>query len=175
MKTLLTCLLLALSLPAHAEDEGWQVRVILGKDGWMTYENPRFGFVIPVPPGMKPDRRPDNGDGQRFFSADEKVSLVASGSFNVDRFGDVEKRWQEELAEKGRKITYKRKTDTWFVISGVNDDGTAFYMRYTADAKYCATWIITYPHADEKRLAPWVERIAKGYEARLGRGDDTIE
>lgn len=170
-----TLLLTSLSWLSHAADEDWQVPVTVGKDGWMRYENPRFGFVILVPPGMGAQRPPDNGAGQAFISPDGRVSLVASASFNVDHLGDLEKRWNEELAEKGRKITYKRKTDGWFVLSGENDDGSAFYMRYTANEKYCATWIMTYPHAEDKLHAPWVERIAKGYDARLGQGEDKLE
>jgi hypothetical protein len=155
-----------------AEEENWQVPVTLGKDGWMVFANPRFGFVLPVPPGMKALRPPDNGGGQAFETSDGKVRLTGFGSHNVDGFGDVEKNWKEELAQKGRAITYKRKTESWYVISGTMEDGTGFYTRYDANAKHCAGWILTYPQAEEKRYAPWVERIAKGYEARLGKGDD---
>jgi hypothetical protein len=152
--------------------ENWQVPVTLGKDGWMLYANPRFGFVLPVPPGMKALRPPDNGGGQAFESADGKVQLTSFGSHNVDGFGDVEKNWNEELAQKGRTVTYKRKTESWYVISGTMEDGTGFYTRYEANAKHGAGWTLTYPQAEEKRYARWVERIAKGYEARLGKGDD---
>lgn len=152
-----------------------EVLVTLGRDGWMTYENARFGGIIPVPPGMKSDDPPYNGDGQRFHSLDEKVTLVMYGAFNVEGNGDLEKRWKEDLAEEGRTITYKRKTADWFVISGVMKDGTAFYQRYTANSKYIAGWSITYPHAEEKKYSAWVERIAKGYQPRLGKGEDTLE
>jgi hypothetical protein len=155
-----------------AAEEAWQVPVTVGKDGWMIYGNPRFGFVLPVPPGMKALRPPDNGGGQAFESADGKVSLASYGSHNVDGLGDVEANWKEELAEKGRTITYKKKTDTWYVVSGVTGEGTGFYTRYTSDKEHCAGWTMTYPQAEEKRYTAWVERVAKGYEARLGKGQD---
>lgn len=158
--------------PAAATEENWQVPVTLGKDGWMLYENPRFGFVLPVPPGMKALRPPDNGGGQAFAAADGKVTLTGYGSHNVDNMGDVEANWKEELAAKGRTITYKKKADGWYVISGTTAEGSGFYTRYSADKKHSAGWSITYPQADEKRYAAWVERIAKGYEARLGKGQD---
>ena len=154
--------------------ESWQAPVTLGSDGWMLYENPRFGFALPVPPGMKALRPPDNGDGQAFATLDDKVRLAGWGSFNVDNLGDVDTRWKEELAEEDRTITYKKKTANWCVVSGVNKDGTGFYTRYTADKNHCAGWTITYPQPDEKKYQAWVERIAKGYEPRLGKGDDTI-
>ncbi len=160
---------------SRAEEEHWQVPVTVGKDGWMLYENPRFGSVLPVPPGMVALRPPDNGDGQRFSSADGKVVLTAWGAFNVDGNGDLEPTWQSALAEAGRTITYKVKKAGWFVISGVTKDGTGFYERYTANNKYVAGWQMTYPQAEEKKYSPWVERIAKGYEARLGQGEDRLE
>lgn len=157
---------------AGEEGENWQVPVTLGKDGWMLYENPRFGFILPVPPGMKTLRPPDNGGGQAFASADGKVSLTCFGSHNVDNMGDVETNWKEDLAAKDRTITYKKKADGWYVISGTMPDGTGFYTRYAADKKHTAGWSISYPQADEKRYTAWIERIAKGYEARLGKGQD---
>lgn len=163
------------TLVANAEEvEDWSVEVTLGKEGWMTYVNPRFGFSLPVPPGMKSTRPPDNGGGQQFLSLDGKVSLTAWGSFNVDELGNVETRYKDALAEPGRTITYKRKTDSWYVISGVNKDGTGFYEKYTADKNHTAGWIMTYPQAEEKKYAAWIERIAKDYAPRLGKGADGI-
>lgn len=174
--------LLGIVLPAalsmlslRAEAENWQVPVTIGQDGWMTYVNPRFGSAIPVPPGLVPLRPPDNGDGQRFATPDGKVELVAWGAFNVDGNGDLDTTWQAALAEPGRTITHKVRKAGWYVISGVMKNGTAFYERYAANTEYVAGWKITYPQAEQNKHAPWVERIAKGYEARLGQGIDRLK
>ena len=161
--------------PVAAAAETWDIPVTLGKDGWMVYENPRFGFVMPVPPGMKTLRPPENGDGQAFASLDNRVKLSGWGSFNVENLGDVEARWKEALAEPNRTVIYKRKTETWFVVSGVTKDGMGFYEKYTANKNYCSGWTMTYPQADEKKYAPWIERIASGYQPRLGKGLDTLD
>lgn len=166
--------LCVLSLPAQ-EEEDWQVPVTVGKDGWLLYENGRFGTVFPVPPGMKAMRPPDNGGGQQFASLDGKVVLTGGGFFNVDGNGDVEARWKADLAEPDRTITYKVKKADWYVISGVTKSGLGFYEKYTANAKYCAGWSITYPQADEKKVSAWIERIAKGFQPRFGKGHDTTE
>lgn len=147
----------------------------MAQDGWTRYENPRFGFVIPVPPGLEAERPPNNGDGQAWSSPDGKIQLAAWGSFNVDHMSDVEALWEEELAVEGRTVTYKRKTAGWFVVSGVEADGSHFYLRHTADAKYAAGWRITYPASEDAKVSAWIERIAKDYEARLGQGVDRIE
>ena len=157
------------------DDDDWQIPVTLGKDGWMLYENGRFGMLIPVPPGMKAMRPPDNGGGQRFETADGRVALTCWGSFNVDGSGDPDARWKAALAEPGRTITYKVRKADWYVVSGVTDEGVGFYERYQANDKYCAGWVITHPQADEAKYRPWIERIARGFEARLGKGADTID
>lgn len=162
---------------ASAQDPGSQedrIPVTVGADGWMLYENPRFGFLLPVPQGMKMERPPDNGDGLAFTSPDGLIRLAAWGCFNIDRSMDVEDRWKEELAVKGRTVTYQRKTAEWFVVSGIEADGSHFYLRHTADPKHAAVWMITYPASEEKKASAWIERIAKGYEARLGQGYDSI-
>lgn len=146
----------------------------LGKDGWMIYENPRFGFVLPVPPGMVALRPPDNGDGQEFATSDRKVKLTGWGCFNADDVAGIEARWKAALAEPERTITYKRKTATWFVVSGVAKNGAGFYERYSADKRYGSGWTMTYPQAEGKRFEPWIERIAAGYQARLGKGQDGV-
>jgi hypothetical protein len=160
---------------AAGADETWHIPVTLGKDGWMIYENPRFGFALPVPPGMKTLRPPENGDGQAFASLDNRVKLSGWGSFNVENLGDVEARWKDALAEPNRTITYQRKTESWFVVSGVTKAGMGFYEKYTANKNYGAGWTMTYPQADEKKYAPWIERIASGYQPRLGQGHDALD
>lgn len=168
---LLIVLMTASLCRAADSDESWKVRVLLGNDGWMLYENPRFGFALPVPPAMKAERPPDNGGGQIFISADG-MRLAAWAHFNTDGAASVEAEWKNELAVKNRTITYKRKTDGWYVVSGVNQDGTGFYTKYFADAQYFAYFSILYPQADEKKYQPVIERIAKDFQPRLGKGAD---
>ena len=157
------------------EEEAWQIPVTVGNDGWLFYTNGRFGVAFPVPPGMKALRPPDNGGGQAFATADGKVTLTGGGSFNVDDMGSIENRWKDSLAEPNRTITYKVKKANWYVISGVTKAGLGFYERYDANDKYCAGWSMTYPQVDDKKYAPWIERIAKGYEPRFGKGHDGVE
>ncbi|MBB5036614.1 hypothetical protein [Prosthecobacter dejongeii] len=159
----------------QAQDEDWQIELTLGKDGWRTYQNPRFGAVIPVPPGLVALEPPTNGDGQAFATPDGKVRLAVYGCFNVEGTADLDVRWKDDLVASGRTITYQRKTDSWYVISGVMEDGTGFYEKYTANAKYGSGWRMTYPQKEEKKYSAWIERIAKGYQPRLGQGFDTLE
>jgi hypothetical protein len=177
---LLICALASLALHgpglrAQQAEEEVQVPVTLGADGWMIYKNARFGAVIPVPPGMRALIPPYNGDGQAFASLDNKVQFHVYSAFFVEGTDDIDARYKTDLDLPGRKVTYKRKTKDWYVVSGVSEDGSAFYERFTANKKYVSGWGINYPHAEEKKYAPWIERIAKGYEPRFGQGEDTVE
>ena len=119
-------------------------------------------------------RPPDNGDGQEFATPDRKVKLTGWGCFNSDDVAGIEAIWKAALAEPDRTITYKRKTGTWFVVSGVAKDGTGFYQKYSADKRHGSGWTMTYPQADVKKTESWIERIAAGYQARLGKGLDGL-
>lgn len=158
-----------------SDEEERPVIVVLGRDGWMTYTNGRFGCSIAVPPGMGATRPPDNGGGQEFATPDGKVRLLVGGYFNIDETDLVSEEYEQALAKKNRTITYKRKTADWYVVSGVTADGTGFYEKLTANKKYASGWSMTYPQSQEKLYAPWIERIAKEYRANLGKGHDTVE
>lgn len=152
-------------------DEVWQVPVLLQSDGWMIYRNPRFGFLLPVPPGPGSDTPPTNGDGQSFTSTDGLITLTGSGWRNEDGYR-LKESWMHEWGVEGRKITYQRKEKDWYVISGVDSNGRAFYSRFVADQHYVAEWEITYPISQEKKVIPWIDRISRDYDPRLGSGEE---
>lgn len=77
-----------------------------------------------------------------------------------------------ETGVVGRTISYQRKEKDWYVISGVDSKGIAFYSRFVADEHYIAEWRITYPISQEKWVIPWIERISRDYDPRLGSGEE---
>ena len=131
---------------------------------WKEYVNGRFGFKIPYPASLVPQREPDNGGGRRFVSKDGKVELVAHAHYIGLNEGDsFHDRWNEALKEYGKSVTYKRKAATWFVISGVLPDGTEYYEKLHVQKHNYAAFKITYPHAATAVYSPWVEKIAKEF------------
>ena len=166
--------IIPMRITAEEEDE-WRVPVTLGADGWMYYENARFGTAFPVPPGMKALRPPDNGGGQAFASIDGKITLTGGGSFNVNEDPTIESSWKYAVKVPDRTITYQVKKDNWYVISGTTKDGKGFYEKFIINKKYQAGWSMTYPLADEKKCSLWIERIAKGFDPRFGKGHDRVE
>jgi hypothetical protein len=143
-----------------------------GKDApWKEYVNERFGFSLRYPATLTAGRTPENGAGLEFHTADKEFSLLAEGGFlHVDEGDSLNKRWQDELDSLGDTITYKKKTDTWYVISGLTKDGTEYYHKLYTKGGNLAAFNITYPHAKNKLYDPWVERIEKSFVPFL-KGD----
>ena len=128
------------------------------------YENARFGFVLTYPPGLIAGPEAMNGDGREFHTADKEFSLAAFAHFFVPDSGDsFEKRWQDELDTPDVKITYKKKTGEWYVVSGLTKDGTEYYHKLYRKGANWAAFHITYPHALNKKYDPWVAQIEKSF------------
>jgi hypothetical protein len=158
---IMALLWLALAMTAGAEEK------------WKTHTNARFGFRLSHPPGLVASRAPDNGGGQEFHTKDKEFSLASFAHFLQE--GDtLEKLWAEEVKQLGKAVTYKKKGDSWYVVSGVKD-GTEFYHKtYVKDGNF-ASFQITYPHAKAKQYDPWVEKIAKGFVPFLAGDYDRVK
>lgn len=154
-------LFLALACLAQAEEK------------WKAYTNARFGFRLVHPPGLVASRAPDNGDGQELHSKDKEFSVAGFAHFVLED-QSLETMWKEELKDLGAAVTYKKKGDDWFVVSGVKD-GTEFYHKTYVKNGNFASFHITYPHAKAKQYDPWVELIAKEFVPFLKGDYDRIE
>lgn len=130
---------------------------------WQACSDPRFQFVLQYPPGLVHSRDPGTS-ACSFKTPDAEFSVEAVLQPDAANSGDtLEARYQKELDLLGGTVTYKRKAETWFVLSGVTPDGTEFYRKqYTKGSKWIALRM-TYPHARNERYSPWVTRIEKTF------------
>ena len=143
---------------------------------WKKYTNARFGFVLMYPPVLVAGREPTNGGGREFHLPNKEFSVATSAHFFVPDSGDsFDKRWEEELQIPDVNITYKKKADNWYVVSGVAKDGTEFYHKLYRKGSNWAAFEITYPHAQNKKYDPWVTRIAKEFVPFLAGDYDRLE
>ncbi|MGI8889736.1 MAG: hypothetical protein ACR2G0_03000 [Chthoniobacterales bacterium] len=154
MRTVLTLLLLSASLLfAQGEDLPWK-----------KYANARFGFVLTYPATLVAEEESMNGDGRTFHSPNGDFQLTAMAHFFVPDSGDsFEGRWQEELKIPNVNITYKKKTPSWYVVSGVTQDGTEFYHKLMRKSANWVAFHITYPHSKNKIYDLWVTRITQRF------------
>ena len=166
-KTIVTLLVLIL-VTVQAHGEGFRSK---------KYVNERFGFSLSYPATLIASRAPEDGAGREFHTANKEFSLVAQGQFlgTGDEGDSLDKRWQDELDSLGDTITYKKKTETWYVISGVTKDGTEYYHKLCIKGGNWAGFNITYPHAKNKQYSPWVERIEKSFVPFLKGDFDRVE
>lgn len=155
LRTLLGLLLIAngLSHSAPAAEETWK-----------KYVNARFGFILTYPASLLAGPEAMNGGGREFHSRDREFSVAGFAHFFVPDSGDsFDKRWEDELSTPHVNITYKRKTPTWYAVSGVADDGTEYYHKLYRKGSSWAAFHITYPHAQAKKYDNWVTQMGKRF------------
>lgn len=143
---------------------------------WKQYTNARFGFALSYPAELVAGREPDNGAGREFHTKDKAFSLSAQAHFFAPDIGDTfEARWQDELKTPDVTIAYKRKTPTWYVVSGVAKNGTEYYHKlYTRGDNWVALEV-TYPHAQNARYDKWVEEIVDRFVPFLEGDYDRVD
>jgi|GEM_PF-2200187 len=128
------------------------------------YKNQRFGFVLTYPSSLNAGSEVDDGSGCEFQTANREFNVIAIGrSISAKRSNYLQDCWTDELKTLGKAVTYKRKSDKWYVISGVGADGIEFYHKVFCDGLRSAAFRITYPHAKSEVYDPLVTEIAKAF------------
>lgn len=145
--------------------------------GWKKYTNNRFGFVLSYPASLSGGPEPTNGGGREFHRSNGEFSVAANAHFFQTDIGDTfEKRWEEEInSTDGSTINYKKKSENWYVVSGVTKKGYEFYHKLYRQGRNWAGFQITYPHAKAKEYDAWVTEIGKRFVPFLKGDYDRIE
>ncbi len=131
---------------------------------WRKYTNERFGFVLSYPATLVAGQEPQNGAGREFHTRDNAFSVSAQAHFLSPETGNTfESNWNEELTKTGVTVTYKKKAQNWYVVSGVTDEGTEYYHKFFTKGRNWVELAITYPHAQNAKYDKWVEEIAKRF------------
>jgi hypothetical protein len=135
--------LLALLLPAAAAAQDCPA----ANAPQQRYVNERHGFAFNHPRSfvLDPDSIPDSRDSARFWTADRRATAVVIGSRNSRQrsLADLMAEAEGDVVQNSRgEITYRRRRDNWFVISG-HMVGRIFYQRtlLTADGDIATLWI----------------------------------
>lgn len=132
--------------------------------GWTTYTNPRFGYRIDYPAAMfNPPLMADDGNGITLYSPDGRASLFIFAFDNV--FGDDAQGLAERLAvaEDIDRVTYRRVTAQWLVLSGYLTNGDIFYQRYefTGDRSFVAAFRLDFPSTQRVPYEGPIGRIGR--------------
>lgn len=136
----------------------------MAKERWTTYSNPRFGTSAEYPADLFSvlDAPPENGDGQRFHTADGRAELAIYGAWNANE--DTPKSYVETIVDvAGAGVTYKQITDHFFVASGTKD-GKIFYERcnfLTRPDAVMHCFHISYPAHEKTEWDKIVSRLSR--------------
>ncbi len=144
---------------ASRKSEGEGRNEPLDVSGWKTYQDDRYAFRYPADLVTASQR---NG-GVELHSVDREFRVRASARINTKK-DTVQSAWQQRLKEHGRSVTYKRKGDGWFVVSGV-EGGKTYYRKQFVSPERMAELVITYPKSRALIYDPWVTEIEKSFVA----------
>lgn len=116
-----------------------------------TYRNPRFGLSMTYPGSfvLDPGHLTGNDDSARFETLDRQVHAVITALPNTGRETLAElhrEAEQDVIANSGGSITYRRRGETWFVITGYVA-GRIYYRRtvLTRQSRIIGTLWIEFP------------------------------
>jgi serine/threonine-protein kinase len=100
---------------------------------YLTYVNDRFGTTAEVPADWKAGEPPDNNDGLRFTSPDQRAWMTVYGRLHID--DTIEEAMRDyETPGKDETITYRHRERRAVVVSGIRGD-TIFYYRHVLSCR----------------------------------------
>jgi hypothetical protein len=141
---------------------------------WNVFIHPRIGFELPLPPGMRASGTPDRTPQSRFVSEDRAFVMTAWGGFSPASTRILEWQWRQAQSVSGRSVNYRRKDQSWFVVSGTDQSGTEFYQKFIARGNRVATFTLTYPHSRLKEFDSWVSTIEDGFTLAFDSGETSL-
>lgn len=137
---------------------------------YKEYCNERFGFCLDVPNALKMQFSP-SGDGVSLSMNDidnDGFSILSFGSphGNIDDAPHTLDEIMESHLEYVEDVTYQKKKDNWFVISGYNDSGKSIVFKklYVGKQNFNSL-LIEYPKKDKKLYDDAVNRIVGSFSA----------
>jgi hypothetical protein len=164
---LLAAFLTLAALPAHA---------------WETYENPAYGYSISLPGSPFAVEEEPDGRGVTLIDLAGRGQIDVYGARNSEGLSPREFEAALGSADRIRDITYARRGQSWFVISGhyVREgdagDDLIFYAKFmfSPDRTRLSAFEASYPVADKARWDPIIEQMEDTLRAPLPAADQPM-
>jgi hypothetical protein len=133
---------------------------------WQTYEDPSYGFEVELPLGMFTGSRREEG-GVTLVETDGRGQIDIYGALNTEGLSVRDFEAALSDTDRIREITYARRGQSWFVISGYyrhEDDDSEdliFYAKFmfSPDREHLSAFEASYPVSDKRRYDPIIERM----------------
>lgn len=132
------------------------------EESWNTCSTPKTQYLLQVPASLVRSTAPA-ATGCAYQTPDGEFNVEAVVQKDASADETLEERMQKEMELLAHTVTYKKKGDAWFVLSGVTSDGTEYYRKLFTDGSQWVTLRITYPHVRNKKYDKWVTRMEKTF------------
>ena len=127
----------------------------------IDYANTRFAFEVRIPRALfNAQGESDNGDGQRFVSADGKAEVRAYGGWLMEP--EIPCAATAAISDKAMQLTYQRTMGDISIASGTISD-QIFYTKVIRTKDRCLTLTLRYPSADKQVYDAAVKGIADSF------------
>ena len=139
------------------------------EQGYRLYRNWRFGVSVDVPSDWKEGPEPENNDGLVFTAPDGAATITVSGILNADGEPAAEVIADEQRAEDGETVTYRKTGAREAVMSGTRGDAI-FYRKVILSCKdqIVNRLLIEYPVAQKQAFDALVSHVAASMRSSPG-------
>ena len=134
---------------------------------WQGYRNPTYGYAIALPLGPFLITDAASEKGLTLVEEDGRGQIDIYGAVNSEALSPAEFEQALAGAERIREITYARRSNSWFVISGYyrreddSSDDLIFYAKFmfSPDRNTLSAFEASYPISAKRRYDPIIERM----------------
>jgi hypothetical protein len=139
------------------------------EQGYREYRNWRFGVSADVPSDWKAGPEPENNDGLVFTSPDGASTITVSGILNADNAPAAAVIADEQHAQDGETVTYRKVSARQAVISGTRGN-MIFYRKaiLSCNDQILNHLSIEYPVAQKEAFDTLVFHVAASMRSSPG-------
>jgi hypothetical protein len=139
------------------------------EQGYRQYRNWRFGVSADVPSEWKAGPEPENNDGLVFNSPDGAATMTVSGILNADNVAAAEVIADEQQAQDGETVTYRKASARQAVVSGTRGN-MIFYRKavLSCNDQILNHLLIEYPVAQKQAFDALVSHVAASMRSSPG-------
>ena len=129
-----------------------------------TYCNPRFQFCVDYPSSLK-TQYPEsiNGDGRIFKLVGSKADIRAYGTHAPGVFYDSDQQYLASLKSeysKENSITYQKKKQNSYTISGYTSSGNIFYDHIVVKNREAIVVHFDYPVSEKDKMNEMIKQMS---------------
>ena len=147
-----------------------------------TYHNERYGYSLEYPDFLIPQGVADNGDGQKFFSEDQKIQLFVYYEYKINimeggELYSIGGAYKEDLNSKDGIFNTKLEGQHYIIEYKMDDLLHTDYATLIGESYFNIRF--QYPEKEKEIMKGVIEHVinsfsVKGYENKLSESEDNV-